>query len=135
MKRVIHVEDDFEFREIVRESLNKLVESGRLELIQVGDQKSFLDLNFEADLYIFDRHLPRVEGGRVEDSVWRTLVGVVYELYPNSKAILLSDNPPKDCDWRKHYRNIVEVMKKSDFNSKTFCSKIEDYLFGRGEIK
>ena len=124
-KRIIHVDDDSQFREKIRASLRPIQ---GLDLVQVADQESFLAIDgFQADLYVFDRHLPNRQGGNVNDTVWRTMSGAVHDLYPEARILLVSSNPPHEEEWRK-YKGIVRTMHKQDFNPEVFRELVESYL-------
>ncbi len=128
MAKIIHVEDDPEFRENVRKSL---AEIDGLELKQAADFSDFQKkVSFDTDLYITDRHFPHRAGMPVSD-LWTFVVGYASEMrniYPNKGVIVLSDHPPSPAEWARYHKFILSVQNKSDFNPELFSQMVRNYL-------
>jgi len=130
MARIIHIDDNPEFRKKIRQSLAGI--SG-LELIQAEDLEAFYRMaSCETDLYITDRHFPEKPGANVAD-LWASVVSYASEMrniYHNKGVIVVSDHPPAEKEWRRYSDVILNVMKKSDFNTVSFREMVESLFVG-----
>ncbi len=130
MKKIIHIEDQIEWRDNVRSAL--MLDDSIEPVISYECVEDFRQANYpSANLYIFDRHLPDKRGQCPNDESWKTLFDIVNCLHPGIKVplVILSSHPPKD--WKK-YRNVVDAIRKpqnpQDFDFAGFRNKIETYL-------
>lgn len=128
MAKIIHIEDDPQFRENVRQSLLGIEGLELKQAVDFGDfQKK---VSFDTDLYITDRHFPYNSGMPVSD-LWSSVVGYASEMrniYPSKGVIILSDHPPAPSEWTRYHKLILSVQKKSDFNSDSFRQLVRSFL-------
>ena len=123
MKKVLHIEDNSQWRENVRSALALCLD---IELDSVGSLQGFRDKGWPyADLYVLDRHLPVKEGEHPNDESWKDIVNTVGACYKDSRIIILSRKPPVDT---RKYNQIVKVFNKSNFDSAVFRTEVEKIL-------
>jgi CheY-like chemotaxis protein len=124
---IVYVEDDPSFRARVREC----IAGEDIILVELDSQDAFLQLGrrggLEADLYVFDRHLPEKTGEKPNDIVWRTLAGYVDTLYVDRAVLILSNSPPRKDELQK-YRSIKGTFNKAHFDSEKFKQILMSYL-------
>ncbi len=137
MKKVIHIEDSFNWQNNVHMALTSS-KSG-IDAAVYGSIEGFRKANYpSADLYVCDRHLPDKLGLDPNDYSWKQILDTINCLHPNMKVpiVILSSKPPRD--WRR-YPNVVDAIQKtadySDFDIRAFRDKIEFYLGSAGGSK
>ena len=136
MKKIIHLEDNLQWQEVVRASL--MLNTDIEPVITYGSIEDFRKANYpSADLYVCDRHLPDKPEQHPNDHSWRQLIDTINCLHPgmNLPLVILSSHPPRN--WRS-YGNVVAALQKpsnvEEFDFQEFRDKIEYYLgLNRGE--
>jgi len=125
MSKIIHLEDSEDFRNKVK---NSLISIPGLSVKQYNDFGSFVNSNYpdyEADLFILDRHFPD-SSGELGDNLWKAAKHISF-LNQNNQIIVLTHSPPSESDWRK-FPCIREVFNKYDFNPEMFKERVSEYL-------
>ena len=121
MKTLLHIDDKQEWRDKVHSAL--VSSPGIIQLEPLETMECFRSRDYpQADLYVFDRHIPDVLGQDPNDVCWRQLVNSVSILYPQTKVLFLSNKPP--MDWR-NYAKIIGAINKRDFDPLRFRATVE----------